>query len=92
VSLNCKIFEMAFQKPPQVGAEEFQFSDFDDPVVFEETRINAAAETCKNFVMEFGPQRARIARDLEKEEFAYLFNNDQRAADHPIRWMYVIHV
>jgi hypothetical protein len=62
------------------------FKDFDDPQVFTETEQRAAAENCTNFVLEFGPNNAQIVRDLTKDDFENLLDQD-RDEKHPIRWM-----
>lgn len=72
------------QDPPAAGPN---FEDFDDPQVFEATRELAFAETCRNFVLEFGAEKAVIARDLEKEQFQHLLLQPERNPQHPIRWM-----
>ncbi|KAI0125762.1 hypothetical protein BJ170DRAFT_446288 [Xylariales sp. AK1849] len=78
---------MATTQQPTVVPRVFDFQDFDDEGVFNETRREAAAEGCENFVVDFGPKGARIARNLKADNFAYLLQQDQRGGDYPIRWI-----
>ena len=40
------------------------FRDYDDKAVFDEFEREAGSEKCQNFVVEFGADSARVARDL----------------------------
>ncbi|KAI1870061.1 hypothetical protein JX265_006231 [Neoarthrinium moseri] len=80
---------MAADDQPAVQLAQPLFEDFDDRVVFDATRQWAAAESCQNFVLEFGPKRARIARDLDTARFQDLLDHHdyERDTEHPIRWI-----
>ncbi|KAF3016733.1 hypothetical protein E8E14_001801 [Neopestalotiopsis sp. 37M] len=68
-------------------AAAVQWGDFDDEGVFQDTRRHAMAENCNNFVLEFGASRARVVRDLSKDQFEVLLGEHHRDVDHPIRWI-----
>ncbi|RYP27725.1 hypothetical protein DL767_007562 [Monosporascus sp. MG133] len=72
---------------PNAGVVSDKFEDFDLKAVFEETAREAASENCSNFVVEFGPRRARVARDLELCDFESMFEKDTRGDEYPIRWI-----
>lgn len=72
------------------GDASDQFRDFDLEDVFRDTEREAGAESCQNFVVEFGPHHARIARDLGTEGFRSILENDARGDEYPIRWMWVL--
>lgn len=74
---------------PASAPGEVQWKDFDKQEVFEDTRQNAAAESCRNFVLEFGALSARIARNLAKAEFDSILSQPKRTPGYPIRWMLV---
>lgn len=62
------------------------FRDLDDELVFDEAQHLATAIACKNFVVEFGADRARIAYDLNRDQFEALLTYP-RDEQYPIRWM-----
>ncbi|RYO91652.1 hypothetical protein DL766_004220 [Monosporascus sp. MC13-8B] len=72
---------------PHAGDLSDKFKDFDLKAVFRETAREAASENCSNFVVEFGPRRARVARDLELCDFESMFRNPTRGDEYPIRWI-----
>ncbi|RYP68997.1 hypothetical protein DL769_005384 [Monosporascus sp. CRB-8-3] len=72
---------------PNAGDVSDKFEDFDLKEVFRETAREAASENCSNFVVEFGPLRARVARDLELCDFESMFKEDTRGDEYPIRWI-----
>ncbi|RYO98539.1 hypothetical protein DL764_007046 [Monosporascus ibericus] len=74
---------------PTAGDASDKFEDFDLKAVFQETAREAASETCSNFVVEFGPRRVRVARNLELCDFESMFKNDTRGDEYPIRWINV---
>lgn len=78
---------MASSQDPTSPSTGLQWQDFDDEKVFRATEKEAAAAKCRNFVLEFGPNNARINRDLTKEQFDVLLNQESRSSEHPIRWM-----
>lgn len=75
------------QHPVVVGNVFDKFEDFDDESVFKETEREAGSESCKNFVVEFGSRQARVARDLEEDDFKLILEDDTRGEGYPIRWM-----
>ncbi|RYP61594.1 hypothetical protein DL771_010075 [Monosporascus sp. 5C6A] len=72
---------------PNARDVSHKFQDFDLKAVFQETAREAASETCSNFVVEFGPRRARVARDLELCDFESIFKEKTRDNEYPIRWI-----
>ncbi|RYP59990.1 hypothetical protein DL770_010097 [Monosporascus sp. CRB-9-2] len=72
---------------PNAGDASDKFEDFDLKAVFQETAREAASENCRNFVVEFGSRRARVARDLELCDFVSMFKTDTRGDEYPIRWI-----
>ena len=65
---------------------DIEFRDLDDKLVFEEAQHLATAMACKNFVVEFGADRARIAYDLNRDQFEALLARP-RDEQYPIRWV-----
>ncbi|KAI0882717.1 uncharacterized protein GGS22DRAFT_168565 [Annulohypoxylon maeteangense] len=66
------------------------FEDFDQYEVFQKAEKHVRDEESKNFVVEFGLKRARIAFDVNDDEMNQLLNqapDDHR--DYPIRWINV---
>ena len=63
-----------------------EFRDLDDELVFDEAQHLATAVACKNFVVEFGADRARIAYDLDRDQFEALLTRP-REEQYPVRWM-----
>ncbi|KAI2466387.1 hypothetical protein F4781DRAFT_405962 [Annulohypoxylon bovei var. microspora] len=66
------------------------FHDFDKDDVFQIAEAHVRNENSRNFVVEFGLKRARIAFDLGSDEVKELLDHnpdDQR--DYPIRWINV---
>ncbi|KAH7031598.1 uncharacterized protein B0I36DRAFT_324269 [Microdochium trichocladiopsis] len=61
------------------------FQDFDEASVFEQMVNSSATADCTNFVVEFGHDRARVARNLELGHFENLYR--ERDPDYPIRWI-----
>ncbi|KAI8629238.1 hypothetical protein F5Y19DRAFT_94509 [Xylariaceae sp. FL1651] len=70
------------------GCLEGKFEDFDIDEVFQKATPHAAKFESKNFVVEFGPERARIAFDLDAADIAELFVDGARnVKEYPIRWI-----
>ncbi|KAI1387074.1 uncharacterized protein F4822DRAFT_412020 [Hypoxylon trugodes] len=66
------------------------FKDFDLDDVFKEAEQRVVDKLSKNFVVEFGYDRARIAFDLGNEEIKELLERDpDPQKDYPIRWINV---
>lgn len=78
------------QHPVVVGDVRDKFEDFDLEYVFQATEREAGSEACKNFVVEFGSRKARVARDLGADDFRSILEEDGGGArdnEYPIRWM-----
>ncbi|XXG99066.1 hypothetical protein Hte_005400 [Hypoxylon texense] len=74
--------------PPDAFATAFQ--DFDLEEVFKRAAAHVEHEDSKNFVVEFGFERARIAFDLGLDDVRELFNQDaDDQKDYPVRWINV---
>lgn len=82
---------MSSSQAPSPRLADKIWQDFDDKAVFEDVSDNAAAAACQNFVLEFGPTRARIARDVSQDDFQDLLGQEKRDTEYPIRWMWVWH-
>lgn len=67
-----------------------KFEDFDLDEVFQKATPHTANLNSKNFVVEFGPERARIAFDLDAAGIEKVLEGERDTKDYPIRWMYVI--
>ena len=65
------------------------FRDYDDKTVFDEFEREAGSERCQNFVVEFGADSARVARDLGEADLRSILDagNAPRGDDCLIRWM-----
>lgn len=75
--------------PPDAFATAFQ--DFDLEEVFKRAEAHVEHEDSKNFVVEFGLERAQIAFNLGFDEVRELLDQDpDDQKDYPIRWMYVV--
>jgi hypothetical protein len=62
------------------------FRDFDNEAVFEDITASSTSAACKNFLLEFGPFKARIATDLTALDLETL-SQKPRDPQCPIRWM-----
>ncbi|KAI1459394.1 hypothetical protein F4805DRAFT_79701 [Annulohypoxylon moriforme] len=66
------------------------FEDFDQEEVFHKAELHVRNEESKNFVVEFGLKRARIAFDVNNDEMNELLDqNPDEHRDYPIRWINV---
>ncbi|CAJ2513303.1 Uu.00g014220.m01.CDS01 [Anthostomella pinea] len=63
------------------------FEDFDDETVFQKAAPHAADQDSKNFVVEFGPEHARVAFNLGADDFHTLLQDERHIARYPIRWI-----
>ncbi|KAI0409072.1 hypothetical protein F4802DRAFT_311446 [Xylaria palmicola] len=63
------------------------FEDFDLSDVFRKAVPHAASPTSQNFVVEFGPDRARIAFDLGAHDVEELLASPRDTNQYPIRWI-----
>lgn len=77
---------MAEPRPTNLARLKAKFEDFDVREVYERTLTAASDLKAQNFVIQFGPQHARIATNLDADDFEdlLLWVNDK---DCPIRWM-----
>lgn len=66
------------------------FEDFDQDEAFHKAEFHVRSKESKNFIVEFGLKRARIAFDVNHDEMNELLDhNPDEHVDYPIRWMYV---
>ncbi len=66
------------------------FEDFDLDEVFAKATPHAENQNSQNFVVEFGPDHARIAFDLGSAAMKSLLESERDVKNYPIRWMYAI--
>ncbi|OHW98729.1 ADP-ribosylation factor [Colletotrichum incanum] len=64
---------------------EDKFQDLDDKDVYEHVRTEAATDKARNFVVEFNLDKARIAFDLNPDDFRVLLS--QEAPEGTVRWI-----
>jgi hypothetical protein len=62
------------------------FSDFDDAVVYREALDRNQRDVTRNFIVEFGADKARIAFDFSTPGVAELLKAT-RSQEFPVRWM-----
>jgi hypothetical protein len=67
---------------PEKGA----FADYDDAEVYKNSEEQALNALTRNFVVEFGLNKARIAFDLDEGPFKSLLDTPQ-PFERPIRWV-----
>lgn len=80
---------MSFPDPPEApGSPTAKFDDFDRDEVFKKAVPHAENPNSQNFVVEFGPERARIAFDLDSADIEAVLKTERDVKDYPIRWMY----
>ncbi|KAI0197761.1 hypothetical protein F4808DRAFT_438058 [Astrocystis sublimbata] len=81
---------MASPDPPAApGSPIAKFEDFDLEAVFRKATPHATNHDSKNFVVEFGPERARIAFDLDAASVEQLLKSPRDTNTYPIRWVNV---
>ncbi|KAI0548560.1 hypothetical protein F4679DRAFT_550050 [Xylaria curta] len=79
---------IASPDPPAAPANPMaKFEDFDLEEVFQKATPHANNLLSQNFVVEFGPERARIAFDLDGVDFEELLKNPRDTNHFPIRWI-----
>lgn len=69
-----------------------QFHDFDDPEIYKEYMEKAISRFTSNFVVRFGPNKARIATNLTDQDVDALVHQTAPGKgdkDLPVTWMYV---
>ena len=62
------------------------FESFDDEEVYNQSQSRALKDTTRNFAVEFGKDKARIAFDLSLGDVQELLIAE-RQPESPIRWM-----
>ncbi|KAI1754988.1 hypothetical protein F4782DRAFT_527718 [Xylaria castorea] len=79
---------MASPDPPAAPYSPMvKFEDFDLKEIFQKARPHAINLTSQNFVVEFGPERARIAFDLDAVDIEELLKGPRDVNEYPIRWI-----
>ncbi|RYC63947.1 hypothetical protein CHU98_g2270 [Xylaria longipes] len=79
---------MASPGPPAAPDSPLsKFEDFDLEEVFRKATPHAINLTSQNFVVEFGPERARIAFDLDDDDIEKLLQSQRDTNEYPIRWI-----
>ncbi|KAK5633194.1 hypothetical protein RRF57_008908 [Xylaria bambusicola] len=63
------------------------FEDFDLEEVFRKATPHAESLASQNFVVEFGPEHARIAFDLDPQNIERLLKSERDVKNYPIRWI-----
>jgi hypothetical protein len=61
--------------------------DFDDSDVYKDCQKKLVDSKTRNFLLEFGQDEAKIAFDLEKDDFSQLIRKSPRDGKRPVRWM-----
>lgn len=77
---------MAEPRPSNLPALKKKFEDFDLEEVYDKVEGVAVDPRAQNFVVQFGPHKAKIAFDLEPDDFKDLlaWSEDDEC---PVRWM-----
>ncbi|GAP90467.1 putative adp-ribosylation factor protein [Rosellinia necatrix] len=80
---------MASPGPPEkvLDSPTTIFRDFDDEEVFDDATEHAGSINSKNFVVEFGPKKARIGFNLHPQEIKTLLESERDEKNYPIRWI-----
>ncbi|KAI0109554.1 hypothetical protein GGR51DRAFT_511934 [Nemania sp. FL0031] len=79
---------MSVSDPPAAsGGPTAKFEDFDDPDVFQKAIPHTENLRSQNFVVEFGPESARIAFDLDASDIEALLKSERDVKKYPIRWI-----
>ncbi|KAI0443131.1 hypothetical protein F4803DRAFT_516336 [Xylaria telfairii] len=79
---------MASPDPPAAPDSPIdKFEDFDLEDVFQKATPHTVNLTSQNFVVEFGPERARIAFDLDAVDIEELLKGSRDTNVYPIRWI-----
>ncbi|TGJ88154.1 hypothetical protein E0Z10_g513 [Xylaria hypoxylon] len=75
--------------PGSLGSLGAKFEDFDLREVFLKAKPHTENINSQNFVVEFGPERARIAFDLDSDDMELLLRSERDVKHYPIRWINV---
>ncbi|KAI1423080.1 hypothetical protein F5Y12DRAFT_560606 [Xylaria sp. FL1777] len=79
---------MAMDEPLELrDSLNAMFEDFDLEAVFQQATPHAENIYSQNFVVEFGPERARIAFDLGSAHMKRLLESERDHKHYPIRWI-----
>lgn len=72
-----------------MSATESFFKNYDDANVYAEVEDLLLSDQARNFVIEFGPDEAKIALNLGHTKFESLVKHGEppRPASRPVRWM-----
>ena len=62
------------------------FADFDHQTVYDQSQLRALDELTRNFVIEFGKEKAHIAFDLGVADVESLLKTERQDST-PVRWM-----
>ncbi|KAJ8125665.1 hypothetical protein O1611_g7974 [Lasiodiplodia mahajangana] len=82
------VHEMSVPDPPVTSDSlSAKFEDFDDPEVFQKAVPHTENRHSQNFVVEFGPESARIAFDLDASGIEALLKSERDVKKYPIRWI-----
>ncbi|KAJ8108068.1 hypothetical protein ONZ43_g6540 [Nemania bipapillata] len=80
---------MSSPDPPVApGSPTAKFQDFDHIEVFQKAVPHAENIDSQNFVVEFGPERARIGFDLGASDIESLLKSERDVQNYPIRWIH----
>ncbi|KAH9891520.1 hypothetical protein F4778DRAFT_795645 [Xylariomycetidae sp. FL2044] len=78
---------MAPNPPTPPDSVAALFKDFDARAAYVEAKAHVESMSSRNFVVEFGPDHARIAFDLGADHFEKLLARERNSTDYPIRWI-----
>lgn len=77
---------MAQPRPTDLVGLKQKFRDFDDEEVYKDVCKAALDPQAQNFVVTFGPHKAKVALDLGLDDFKDLLK--WKDPECPVRWMY----
>lgn len=64
------------------------FGDYDQQNIYDNAQQDTLDPNARNFVVEFGRNKARIGSNLDHVDFELLFEEkDANRAERPVRWM-----
>lgn len=65
------------------------FENFDEPAVYQSAQERLLDPQARNFILEFGADKAKIGFNLDTDTFErrIKYHDPQRGADTPVRWM-----
>lgn len=80
------------QVPEPLDLLRRKFGDFDDKDVYDNVKEKCEEENALNFVVQFGVDKAKVACNLDHNDFEALMaerNIFDAGEELPVRWMYV---